>query len=324
MILYISIFFFSFLLTLIVRKIALKKKIIDIPNERSSHSIPTPRGGGIALVLAWYIGLVYELFFNELELNLFLALLSGLIIVIVGLLDDIMDLSPRIRITAQSLASAIALFFIGGLSSIDFGFYRFENIYILTPLAFAGIVWMINLFNFLDGIDGYIGAETFFIFIAIFAVFNDNIALLFALATLGFILWNWQAAKIFMGDVGSTLIGFNVAVFAIYYQNTNEISIISMLILSSIFWFDATWTLVRRFRNKENITKAHKKHAYQRIVQSGFSHQKTVIITICLNIINFILFYFAYKYDKYLLVFFFCSVVLSYIFIKYADRRKKF
>ncbi len=324
MILFVIILILSFTLTFLVRKIAISRKIIDIPIERSSHTVPTPRGGGIAIVIAWYLGLCYEFFFNELDLNFFLALLSGLILVIVGLLDDIITLSPKIRIIAQLLSTGLAFYFLGGLSIVDLGFYKIESVYILTPIAFIGTIWLINLFNFLDGIDGYLGAETIFIFITIFAIFNGNIALIFAFATLGFLFWNWQPAKIFMGDVGSTLIGFNIAIFLIYYQNLEDISIFTLLILSSIFWFDATWTLFRRFRNKEKLTEAHKKHAYQRLVQSGFSHQKTVLISMSLNILNLALFYLAHIYDKYLLIFFFCSIVLSYIYMKFADKRKPF
>lgn len=322
--LYVLTFLSALLLTYLVRILALKKSIMDVPNDRSSHIVPTPRGGGIALGIAWYIGLSIAFFLNEIDLNFFLALLSGLIIVIVGLIDDIKDLNPKIRIIAQSFAAGLALFFLGGLSTVDLGFFKIENIYVLTPLAFIGIIWFINLFNFSDGIDGYIGTGTFIIFVSLFAFYNDNTALVFAVAAIGFLFWNWQPAKIFMGDVGSTLIGFNVAVYAIYYQNSDKVSLISMLILSSIFWFDATLTLLRRWKNKEKLSEAHKKHAYQRLVQSGFSHQKTVLFALCLNIINIILFYLAFKYDEYLLILFFCSIILSYLYVKYADIRKPF
>ena len=321
---YISVVLSSFILTLLVRRLALKKQIMDIPNERSSHTIPTPRGGGLAVVIVWYLALSCEFFFNALEPALYYMLLSGLILVVVGLADDIYSLPAGIRMVSQALAAGLALYFSGGLTQLDFGFFSFENSYILTALAFVGIIWFINLFNFLDGIDGYISVEAIFIFLVLFFVFDDNTALIFALAVLGFLFLNWQPAKIFMGDVGSTLIGFNVAVFAIYYQNTADFSLISLLILSSLFWFDATFTLFRRFRNKEKLTRAHKKHAYQRMVASGFSHQKTVFLALIFNVGHLALFLTAYTFEKYLLLFFLLSIGISYLFTKFADRRKSF
>jgi Fuc2NAc and GlcNAc transferase len=323
-ILYITVVLSSFILTLLVRRLALAKQVMDIPNERSSHSIPTPRGGGLAVVIVWYLALTYQFFNASLEPSFYYMLLSGLILVVVGLADDIYSLPAGVRIVSQALAAGLALYFSGGFTQLDIGFYTIENTYILTPLAFVGIIWFINLFNFLDGIDGYISVEAIFIFAVLFFVFDDNIALILALAVLGFLFLNWQPAKIFMGDVGSTLIGFNVAVFAIYYQNTADISLISMLILSSLFWFDATFTLFRRFRNKERLTRAHKKHAYQRIAASGFSHQKTVFLALIFNVGHLALFLAAYKFEKYLLLFFLLSTGISYVFTKFADRRKAF
>ena len=318
------VFVTSFLLTWVVKFLLIKKNIIDIPNERSSHTNPTPRGGGIAIVITWFMGLLYLFIYKQIQSDLFFALLSGLILVFVGILDDIYDLKPVIRMIAQILSAALALYFIGGVKTLDLGFATVKSIWLLSFLAIIGIVWFINLFNFLDGIDGYAGMEAVFISLALYFFTSQNYYLILVAAVLGFLIWNWQPAKIFMGDVGSTLLGFNFGILAIYEQNKNYISIIVFLIISSLFWFDATYTLFRRWKNKEQLSKAHKKHAYQRIVQAGFSHQKTVLFAILINIFNFTLAYFAYIYNEYRILFLLVNIICLYIITKIIDKNKSF
>ncbi len=322
--LYIPTFILSFILTFYVRKLALKKSIIDIPNERSSHTIPTPRGGGLAIVISWFSGIIFLFFTDRMEIELFLALILGIILVIAGILDDIIDLKPIFRISAQIIVAGFALFFLGGLKHLDLGFYIIESKWILTAFAFVGIIWFINLYNFLDGIDGYAAMQAIFLSLAFFYFTSGNYYLILASSVFGFILWNWQPAKIFMGDVGSTLLGFNFIVFAIYEQNQNTFSLIAFVVLSSVFGFDATLTLSRRFLNKEKLSQAHRKHAYQRIVLYGFSHQKTVIFAMSVNLIIFALAYLSIAFHKYLLVLFALDVVLLFLVLKMVDKKEPF
>jgi UDP-N-acetylmuramyl pentapeptide phosphotransferase/UDP-N-acetylglucosamine-1-phosphate transferase len=320
----LSAFVSSFVLTWIVRKWTIKKAILDIPNDRSSHTIPTPRGGGIAIALVWFISLLILRLTDSIEKQLFFALLSGIPLSLTGFLDDILHLKAKTRFFIQFLCSGLALFFLGGLNLIDLGFYSFENRWILTPLAFIGIIWFTNLFNFLDGIDGYISTEVIFIGVAAFLLFNDFTALLLAAIVLGFLFWNWQKAKIFMGDVGSTLLGFTIAVFAIYHQNNGLSSIIIWMMLTSLFWMDATVTLWRRFRNNEHLSQAHRKHAYQRIVQAGFSHQKTVLCAFGLNLLTLLLIICAIRFRPLMLVFACLNILIIWLAIKWVDKRKPF
>ena len=316
--------FSTYISTFFARMFALKQAIIDTPNERSSHSVPTPRGGGIGIGIIWFIGLIFLRYCNEIEDSLFYAFLSGSILFVMGFLDDRFDLRPSIRLTAQFIASGVALWFLGGVSKVDFGFAEIEAFWIWTPIALIGIIWFINLYNFIDGIDGYASMEAIFISFCFFLLFHDSFLLILAAATFGFIIWNWQPAKIFLGDSGSTLLGFNIIIFTIYYQKTCEISILALLIPSVLFWFDASWTLIRRFRNKEKLTKAHKKHAYQRLVQSGFSHQKTVIYAFFFNLIFAMLFFASWFYKTWVFLFFSLSVLIAYLSIKLIDKRKPF
>lgn len=318
------IFISSFIITYLVKEFAIKKSIMDIPNDRSSHSVATPRGGGLAIAITWFAGITFLFFTNNIETNLYFALLSGILISIISFIDDIYNLSSTPRLIVQALCAGIALYFVGGLQKLDIGFYIIENKFILTALAFVGIIWFINLFNFIDGIDGYTASETIFVTVAFFILTGENTSLVLAFSALGFLFWNWQKAKIFMGDIGSTLLGFTIIILAIYYQNTNKVNLIYSLILTSVFWFDATHTLFKRFLNKEKLSQPHRKHFYQRIVQSGFSHQKTVLYAMFINLILFSLLYVTTINNKLILISFLINLLLLFIVSKLIDKRKPF
>ncbi|MFC0875931.1 glycosyltransferase family 4 protein [Saccharicrinis sp. FJH2] len=322
----ILIFFISLLSTYWVKKTAIKRQLLDIPNHRSSHSVPIPRGGGLAIAIVWYVSLAIFFILGKIEARLFWALLTGMILSIVSFVDDLKSLSPKIRMGTQIITAILALLALGGSRIVDLGFVQLDNIYVFTLLSIPFIVWFINLFNFLDGIDGYLGMEGVFIFIALWFFTGNTVLLIFVAAILGFLILNWPMpqAKIFCGDVGSTLIGFNVAVFAIYLQSTSQLSIVIPLILSSLFWFDATLTLFRRWRNGEKLSEAHRKHAYQRIVQYGFSHRKTSYYALMINSIIFILAFIAASNIKYILLFLILDILMLWGIIKMIDRRKPF
>ena len=191
-------------------------------------------------------------------------------------------------------------------------------------MAIVGMVWFINLYNFMDGVDGIASVEAIIICLMLF-VFSWNIIniLLIACVT-GFLYWNWPKAKIFMGDVGSTQLGFILVVLGIYFHNTFRFSILNWIMLSSPFWFDATYTLFRRWRNKEQLSQAHRKHVYQRVVQAGFSHQKVNFFLILINI--FIVFMIMlYREVKVLQIpLFILSLAFFYFITKQVDKRVPF
>jgi Fuc2NAc and GlcNAc transferase len=224
----------------------------------------------------------------------------------------------------QLIFASLAVYFLQGLHFIDLGFAILDVPLLFNILAVLGIVWFINLFNFLDGIDGYISTEIIFICLGASLVTGTKLPLLLAAATSGFLILNWQPAKIFMGDVGSTLLGFTIAIFLIYYQNANESSVIIWLMLSSLFWYDATITLIRRWRNHEQLSKAHKKHAYQRIIQYGFSHQKTVIYSVFINVPILGLTFLAYYLPAMALLFFVIDIIYLFFVMKMVDKKFPF
>jgi UDP-N-acetylmuramyl pentapeptide phosphotransferase/UDP-N-acetylglucosamine-1-phosphate transferase len=281
----IFVLIISFTATLIVRKIALRRNLLDIPNYRSSHTQPTPRGGGIAILIAWYFGLFWLQYFKLIETNLFLALISGFILALVSLMDDIFTIKPWIRILFQLLSVLSGIYFIGGMKILFLNDFKFIVPFALNLIFVIGAIWYINLYNFLDGIDGYASTEAISIAAGMYMITGNPVLLLLIFSVLGFLIWNWPRAMIFMGDIGSTQLGYIFVILGIYFNNNVELNVIGLLILTSLFWFDATLTLYRRWKNNEKLSQAHKKHAYQRIVQFGFSHQKTIIISVFVNLI---------------------------------------
>ena len=317
---YLVLVVVSLFLTYLIKNYAIKKSLVAHVNDRSSHTTPTPHGGGIAIAITWFIGLIYLYFTKQIDQTLFYALLVGVIISVVSFFDDLFELSAKLRLIAQSLVSLFGLYILGGLGSLDFGLFSIDNQIFTNIFAFFMIIWFINLYNFLDGIDGYAGSEALFLSLAGFILFEENHFLVLAVAVLGFLIWNWHKAKIFMGDVGSTLLGYNIAIFTIYYANEESTNFWIWIILFGVFWFDATLTLYRRKKNGEKLSQAHKKHAYQRLTQSGWSHSKVVIASIFINILLFVIVYYVLN----IFIAFIISLTLLYASIYFVDKKKAF
>lgn len=320
---YITLFLTSIIITYYVRKISIAKSFIAMPNERSSHTIPTPHGGGIAIVVTWIIGLTYFFMRDSLPTNLYIALMLGVLISIVSFFDDIYELSAKLRLIVQGLIAILGILVIGGLNNINLIFFSIDNQIVTNLFAFFLIIWFINLYNFLDGIDGYAGSQSIFLGIAGYFIFGGEHFLVLVVASLGFLVFNWHKAKIFMGDVGSTMLGYTIAIFTLYYQNNSSEDISGLLVwilLFSLYWVDATLTLYRRFKTKNKLTEAHKEHFYQRLNQSGWKHDQVVLGAMTINLVilgQIILF-------KNIGISIFINLILIYFIIKYIDKKKAF
>jgi Fuc2NAc and GlcNAc transferase len=310
----------SFSLTYFIKEFYIKKSLVAKVNERSSHTIPTPHGGGIAICITWFLGLFYLYFINEIESNLFYALLCGVAISVVSFFDDLYELSPKSRLLVQSFSTILGLYCLNGMDTITFGFIDINTPIITNIFAFFMIIWFINLTNFIDGINGYVGSQFVFLSIAGFIFFQDSHFIILCVSVFGFLYWNWNKAKIFMGDVGSTLLGYNIAIFTIYYSNQEANNFWIWIILFSLFWFDATVTLIRRKLNNEKLSQAHKKHAYQRLTQSGYSHYKVTNYSIIMNIIIFCIIYFISN----LLLSLFISLIMLIFCYLFIEQKKPF
>jgi len=157
-----------------------------------------------------------------------------------------------------------------------------------------------------------------------FLIVNNPIFLLLVFTILGFLIWNWPKAKIFMGDTGSTQLGYVLIILGIYFNNSLQINFTGWLILTSLFWFDATLTLYYRWRNKEKLSQAHRKHYYQRIVQYGYSHQKVVVISIIINMVFISLVILSEKgHISYLITFPIC-ILINVVLAHLIDKKLRF
>ena len=214
------------------------------------------------------------------------------VIAVVGLIDDIIELSPKLRMIVFALVGATGLYIIGGLDTITFGLFDISNPIITSIIAMLLILWYINLTNFIDGIDSYLAMKFIFLSVAGLILFGADHFAVLGVSVLGFLYWNWHKAKIFMGDVGSTLLGYTIAIITIYYANIEATNLWIWVTLYGVFWFDATVTLVRRLLNGEKPSVPHKKHAYQRLTQAGWSHSKVTLHALGLNVVIFLLVYF--------------------------------
>lgn len=298
--------------------------MVSIPNERSLHVTPIPVGGGIAIVASWYSGITIMYLSGHMDQNLYLALMSGIILTIISFIDDIVTIKPQIRLLFHFLTAIVSFILLGGLRPFIIRGIEFDYRFLSYPLAIIGMVWFINLFNFMDGVDGFASIEAIVISAVMFYMSGDIINIVLVVCVAGFLFWNWPKAKVFMGDVGSTQLGFILVVLGIYFHNNLRFSILNWIMLASPFWFDATLTLYRRWRNREDLKIAHKKHAYQRIVQYGFSHLKVNISLIIINIILIIIILLYREFKILQIPMFVLTLCFYYWITRQVDRKMPF
>lgn len=287
-------FIISMLLTGAIRKLALAHGMMDVPNRRSSHVTPTPRGGGVAIVVANSIAAVVLAILGVLVPSTLLPLLvGGAAVAVIGFLDDRIGLSPRVRFSVHLGAAAAAMYWLGGLPPMQVGSGLVSFGWEGYLLGILGIGWSLNLFNFMDGIDGIAASEAVFMtaggaVIALATGMDGSVAALtsvLAMACLGFLAWNWPPAKIFMGDAGSGYLGYVLAILALLAGRESAAGLLVWLILGGVFFVDATLTLVRRLARGERVHQAHRTHAYQWLARRWGSHRRVTVLVCMINLL---------------------------------------
>lgn len=284
----------SSLLTGVARRLALANGLLDLPNARSSHHVATPRGGGmaVALVVIAACGILFAL--GRMQSGLFMAIeVGGTAVAVVGFLDDRRGLPPAIRLAVHLAAALSAIAFVGAPESLLVGGHEIELGWGGFILGAVGIVWMLNLFNFMDGIDGIAASESVFIAagsalcvsLTVGASGLVEVALIVGAASLGFLLWNWPPAKIFMGDVGSGFLGYIFGVLIVTASRSDAAAIWWWLTLGGVFLVDATVTLLHRAARGERLHQAHRSHAYQRLARQWGSHRRVTIAATLINVL---------------------------------------
>ena len=277
-------------------------RLVQIPNHRSAHVQPTPNGGGLGIVVAGSLAGIYLAFRTGWMLGGFVLAL-GAVVAVVGLRDDIKHIKARLRLGIQVAVCACFLVALGDLPgfTIDAGLeFTVPGWAISGLLLFAG-VWWINLFNFMDGIDGLAGAQAVFMLVAgaiLAAVGNPDVLasslwalmLSVAAATVGFLLINWPPAKIFMGDTGSTWLGFMIFALSMLTVQTGWMNYGAWLVLGAVFITDASITLLARMLRGERWHEAHSQHAYQRLARRWqgdrkAGHRTVTVLIVMVNLL---------------------------------------
>ena len=253
----------------------LKKYFLQKPNLRSSHNSPKPSGGGLVFVLC--IALIDSYLGNQLSL-------ICLPLAVIGFIDDILNLNKKIRFLAQSLTSILIIYNSQIISShlIDLNFLL-VIFYIFFLMIF--VTGIINFTNFMDGIDGLVCGCFIVIFSAASLILSPSLWIIVG-ALLGFLPWNWNSSKVFMGDGGSTFLGALLATLLLREQSYDSLKI---FIVSAPLFLDAFICLIRRYRFNQPIFRAHNLHLFQRLYQSGWSHSKiTILYMLATSLLAFI------------------------------------
>ena len=275
--------------TLALIPVLRRAAVLDRPNERSSHAAPTPRGGGIAVIAAILAAWLAFIVVGALPWRHFVVLLGAGALAAVSWLDDLRDLPAAVRLLVQLVAVSAGM---SVLLSVLPEVPTWPITFVFVVAATLLWVWFVNLFNFMDGIDGIAGSEAAAIGIGLllFGALGTGqgwsgapLAAAIAAASLGFLVWNWAPARIFLGDVGSVPLGYLLGFLLLWVAARGHWRL--ALILPLYFMADATITLLRRLRRGERVWRPHRQHFYQRAVQRGFGHAEVVRRVIAVDIV---------------------------------------
>ncbi len=280
-------------LTGLVRRYAIRRNVLDVPNDRSLHRRPTPRGGGIAIVAVVLAITAAGAWRGIVPARDAAALLGGGgLIAAIGWFDDRRGVSAWARAAAHVVGAAWAVWMLvpGAVDAVAAAPVGTGIGLLLTGVA---LVWCTNLYNFMDGVDGLAASEAVVVGGVAAALLLGagepglgTVAGVVAAASLGFLLWNWPPAAIFLGDVGSGFIGFAFGVLAIASERRGAVPLAVWGLLLAVFLADATLTLLRRVLHGARWYEAHRSHAYQRLVQAGWSHRR---VTLAIGLVNAVL-----------------------------------
>jgi glycosyltransferase WbpL len=266
----------AMLLTRILIAVTVRRSILAIPNARSSHSIPTPTLGGVAIavpVLAWA---AYRIGQDPL---CWAILVGGGPLAVLGLVDDLHDLSARVRMPIQCIAVALAISVVPIAIPMIVDPISIRPAWLVFGIDFLLLLWLVNLYNFMDGIDGIATTQCIVYCAGVLAVgrpeaFAAEFVWVLLGASIGFLWFNRAPARIFMGDVGSGLLGLLVGVVAVTLDARHQMPLIASGILLAGFWFDATYTLCVRIATGQKFASAHRSHLYQKCARR-FGHGRT-------------------------------------------------
>lgn len=290
----LSIVFFimTLLFTGYMRAYALKKNIIDNPNERSSHNVPTPRGGGVAVVCSYLLALAVLIYSQQLTVHIGLTLMAAVfVIALLGFLDDHGHINSMLRLAVHFLVAIGVVISLGGFSEVT-AFNGLQLGFIANIIAVLFLVWLLNLYNFMDGINGIASVEAIttvvsmaILYYVLNTTLNSDILWLLAACVFGFLLWNFPKAKIFMGDACSGFLGLTLGILALIALKENLALFCAWIICLGVFVVDATYTLIKRVLSGYKMYDAHRSHSYQILSRKCASHTPVTLAVAAINLL---------------------------------------
>lgn len=280
-------------LTGLLRSYALRRHLIDIPNARSSHTVPTPRGGGVAIVLCVLAALPVLVWAGSIDARTCWGLMgSGALVAAVGFADDHGHIAARWRLLIHFLAAGWALFWMEGAPPLELAGWTIDARRAGALVAAIYLAWMVNLYNFMDGIDGIAGVEAITVCVAAAALYalpevrgSVMLPLVLAATTAGFLYWNFPPAKTFLGDAGSGFLGMLLGAMSLQAAWLDAKLLWAWLILLGVFVVDATFTLAHRLRRGERLHQPHRSHAYQRAARHFGRHLPVTMAVSAINLL---------------------------------------
>ena len=296
---YILLVLLSYGSVFLIRRWVVKDYLLDHPNDRSMHSMPIPRGGGLAIVLVVLGAGLFSA--GQTDLNHSLVYVAcGVVIALLGWRDDVKSLSPIIRFAVQGIVAVVSIISMGYFKSVTIPLFgEFQLGVVGVVITFLWIIGLTNAYNFMDGIDGMAGGVAvsaglgwMWLSSASGNSFAFWVALAISAGSLGFLFHNWSPAKIFMGDVASTFLGYSFAVLSLLSADKGGDALLLGTLLMWTFIMDAGLTFINRLRKGEKVFSAHRSHLFQRLVLGGYKHATIsylyIVLTMFAGLLSFI------------------------------------
>jgi len=282
----------AWLMTAALRRYALSRSLLDIPNARSSHTLPTPRGGGLSFVIVFLVALSSLGWGGDVAPSALASLLgAGGLVALIGFMDDHGHIAARWRLLGHFAAAGWGLFCIGGLPPLTVFGMPLAPVWLSAIIGLLYLVWLLNLYNFMDGIDGIASIEAICVCLGGSLLYwltghaqEALLPFLLAATVAGFLVWNFPPARIFMGDAGSGFLGIVLGLLALLAGWVNPLLFWGWLILLGVFVVDATFTLGRRLLRGEKVYEAHRSHAYQYASRRHASHRRVTLAVAAINL----------------------------------------
>ncbi|WBM34214.1 MULTISPECIES: MraY family glycosyltransferase [Pseudomonas] len=279
-------------MTAALRRYALSRSLMDIPNARSSHTLPTPRGGGLSFVVAFLLAALCMAIAGPIAPSVVVGVLgAGGLVAVIGFMDDHGHIAARWRLLGHFAAAAWGLAWLGGMPPISVFGVTLAPLWLSSLFGALYLVWLLNLYNFMDGIDGLASVEAICVCVGASLLYwvTDHahhawLPLLLAATVAGFLCWNFPPARIFMGDAGSGFLGMVLGLLALLAGWVNPLLFWGWLILLGVFVVDATFTLVRRLLRGDKVYQAHRSHAYQYATRHHGSHRTVTLAVAAINL----------------------------------------